>query len=441
MTTNTAVSMTRQVDPEFQHNIMHDHALSHAHGHAHGHSRPEGRGSYHDREHGPHRHPPGGHVSRIGEGGDEFWFVTMISNPVRYRTRVRLYREFRRHILEDLGANLLTVELQLGETHPHVTGDECDPEPHDHGLDARDQVAVRHVSPREVQVQVSSSSMLWSKENCLNIGLTKLPRAARYVAWVDADVTFLNPHVVRDTMHALQVHKVVQMFEHCIDLGPRHETMQVHTSFGFCHHNGHPLPAHHRPQQHQDGKGKGGKGRGAGGHGHHGGYAYDDPPAPPRPSPSPAPVPSSTSWHPGYVWAAKLETLQQLGGLFDVAVLGAGDHHMACCMAGRGAHSAPTTLHPNYHAAIAAYEALCERFVQRRIGFVPGTILHAFHGRKADRQYVSRWDVLVRHQYDPVRDLRRNLHGVYEYARVNDYALQADIVRYFESRNEDVNEA
>ncbi len=58
---------------------------------------------------------------------------------------------------------------------------------------------------------------------------------------LDADIEFLEKDVVDETIHALQHHPVVQMFQTCVDMGPKGEVMKVHTSFGYCHKTAQPF--------------------------------------------------------------------------------------------------------------------------------------------------------------------------------------------------------
>lgn len=76
--------------------------------------------------------------------------------------------------------------------------------------------------------------------------------------------------------------------------------------------------------------------------------------------------------------------------------------------------------------------------MDRNIGYVGGTLEHMFHGRKGDRGYQSRWDMFVKHGFDPHEDLKRNSHGVLEFAG-NKPELRREFDRYLQSRNEDIN--
>ena len=60
----------------------------------------------------------------------------------------------------------------------------------------------------------------WHKENLVNLGIARLPRDSRYVAWVDADLTFARHDWVQETIQQLQHYPIVQMFAEAHDLGP-----------------------------------------------------------------------------------------------------------------------------------------------------------------------------------------------------------------------------
>lgn len=318
-----------------------------------------------------------------------FWFVACISNPCRFASRYRLYREFRKHIVEELGANLLTIECAFGDRPHEVVGPEV------------------HPNPREIHIQVRSDSEVWIKENLLNLGFRHMPPSCRYVAWVDADIRFLRKDIVEETIHQLQHYGIVQMFQHCLDLGPTGEVMETHTSFGYSLvANNSALPHRHRHRRH-------GYMGAAGGYAGPGGF-----------------------WHPGYAFAARREILDRLGGLLDIGALGAADHHMCLAWVGRVEESIPEGIHENYRQALIAYQDRAAAVLHQNFGYVPGTIVHSFHGKKRDRRYNSRWDILIRHAFDPIRHLRRNLHGVIELDPCH-IGLRDGIRAYFRARNED----
>ena len=65
---------------------------------------------------------------------------------------------------------------------------------------------------------------------------------------------------------------------------------------------------------------------------------------------------------------------------------------------------------------LEAWQRRARHAVNGRIGYVPGTIEHRFHGAKVNRQYWDRWQMFLRHGFDPITDLKRNTWGVLEFA-------------------------
>jgi hypothetical protein len=100
----------------------------------------------------------------------------------------------------------------------------------------------------------------------------------------------------------------------------------------------------------------------------------------------------------------------------------------------------PAGTPDGYRHEVKRWEARARAHINGNLGFVGGTIEHLFHGRKIDRGYLSRWDMFVQHQFDPHEDLKRNSHGVLEFA-TNKPELRHDFDLYLHSRNEDGNSA
>ena len=295
--------------------------------------------------------------------------VTCVANPIRWQSRVKLYRQFERHML-DSGVRLTTVECQYGERPFECAG-----------------------TPGVAHVGVRAKTVLWTKEALINLGMQRLPPDWAYVAWIDADVFFRRPDWAAETVQALQQYDVVQPWSDCYDLGPDDEHLQTHRSFARLVHEGKPIVPSGKP-----------------------GYEFA---------------------HPGYAWAATRQAMDWTGGLIEAA-MGAGDHHMALALVGRVRESVPGGIHPNYLAALLHWQDRAERHIAGNLGCVPGTIEHRWHGPKDRRGYVSRWDILTRHGFDPLVDVKRNTFGVPELAG-NKPQLRRDVDRYFRSRSEDAN--
>jgi hypothetical protein len=130
--------------------------------------------------------------------------------------------------------------------------------------------------------------------------------------------------------------------------------------------------------------------------------------------------------------------LDWVGGLFDLGAIGAGDHHMALSLIGAAEWSMPGGATESYRTAVKTWQSRALAAANRKIGFVHGTIEHNFHGKKASRNYVGRWEMFLNHGFDPMRDLKRNTHGVVEFAGTKP-ELELEFARYLSSRDEDVN--
>jgi len=293
--------------------------------------------------------------------------VTAVANPLRWNSRTILYRAFEQHMLAS-GVDLTVVECAYGDRPFELAG----------------TPGVRHVPVR-------ARTLVWVKENLLNLGIARLPDSAKYIAWVDADITFRRNDWAAATVDALQFYDVVQPWSDCYDLGPDGEHVQLHRS--FC-------------RQWRDGK--------------------------------PIGKPYCTFAHPGYAWAATRQALEWLGGLVDTAALGAADHHMALALIGRVQDSMPGHLGDPYRRPLHAWQQRAQHHITGNIGVVDGTIEHGWHGQKKLRRYVERWDVLASHGFDPERDLLRNTHGVLELAG-NKPAMRRAMAAYFRQRDEDSN--
>lgn len=369
----------------------------------------QGRHSAHATYHEPHpkalhthpRHADPEYDDRIQTAAlSELWVVTAVSNPVRYKTRYALYKKFRHHVTEELGLHLVTVEAAFGERDFQLTED---------GKGEAAVSAVLENGVKTIDVRVRNKSFVWLKENLWNIGARHLPRECKYVLFADADIEFLEPHQFpTELVHALQEYRVVQPFETVADMGPQGQVTEVHRSFGWCYANGWEW----RPEA--DGLG---------------GYCAKRPPGMPKN------VGHGIPWHPGFAIAMRRAVLDKLP-LLETGVLGAGDHHMCGALIGKAHLTLPAKIHDNYRHQVMSWQARAEVVVNRSFGFVPGTIVHNFHGSKANRRYVSRWDILTQHAFDPVTDVYHNSQGVLELEE-NKPELRNAIMRYFKQRQED----
>ncbi len=237
------------------------------------------------------------------ERGDKLdqklYVITPVFNAARFRSRWRLFEDFRR-MVEQSGAILYVVEVAFGD---------------------RDFVVTSPHNPRDIQMRTFQE--LWLKENIINLGVQRLPLGWQKMAWIDGDVHFARYDWYDETLHQLEHHPVVQMWSTLHDLNSNHELVGTIRSFADVWLNGGPKIEHVKPP-----------------HPVH----PPHPPHPPHPHgpdyPYPYPEPNGHDRKgypgaPGLAWAMRREAWQQLGGLIDYCILGAGDWYMAHALTGQ----------------------------------------------------------------------------------------------------------
>lgn len=242
-------------------------------------------------------------------------------------------------------------------------------------------------------IQLRTWDELWHKENMINIGISRLPADWEYVAWIDGDIGFVRNDWAQEIVHQLQHYQVIQLFQTAIDLGPTGEAIRTYDGFVYSYLNGNPPPFTK---------------------GNHGQYIF----------------------HPGYAWAARREAIDALGGLFDYGVLGSSDHHMAHGFFGKIVENAPKKISEGYKKSLLIWQDRALKHIRGDVGFMTGSIYHFWHGSKVERFYNTRWDILLKHKFDPYYDLKQDWQGLYSFTDAG-LRMRDDIRNYFRVRNED----
>ena len=244
-------------------------------------------------------------------------------------------------------------------------------------------------------LQLTGTVPLWHKENMINLGVKLLPKNWKAMAWIDADIEFDSNSWASDALKILNGSKdIIQLFSHALDMDKNKKSMTVFSSFGY---------------QYCKGKKYGEKG-----------LEY---------------------WHPGYAWACTRKAYEKMGGVFEYGILGSSDHIMALSLIGQGVKGVDDKSTDGYKKKILEFQANVKNF---RLGYVPNVIRHHFHGSKKNRKYTERWQILVKHLYDPYEHLefdKENLENnnckVLIPTAKCPKVLIDDIFKYFEERNED----
>ena len=119
-----------------------------------------------------------------------------------------------------------------------------------------------------------------------------------------------------------------------------------------------------------------------------------------------------------------------------MAILGAGDRHMAHALIGTVKKTIHSKLSQAYAQDLIMWESRAEKHIKRNVGYVPGLLLHHWHGKKRDRRYADRWKIIINNNYDPRLDLKEDWQGLWQLTDRN-FKLRDEIRAYFRARNED----
>ena len=68
----------------------------------------------------------------------------------------------------------------------------------------------------------------------------------------------------------------------------------------------------------------------------------------------------------------------------------------------------PKQSSSTYKDLLIQWQDRAARFHGLKIGYTKDTIEHMFHGRKEDRGYSTRWGMFIKHEFDPMKDIKRN---------------------------------
>ena len=307
--------------------------------------------------------------------------IVPINNYVRYKRRYELFHMFMERMSKYKNVRLYVVEVAFGDR-PFMCTDSTNPN----------------------HLQLRTQDEIWHKENSINLMIQRLPPRWKYVAWIDADITFLNDDIIGETIQQLQHYKVVQMFESVINKGARGQVHQGGAghfkSFMYMYHQ-YLMGYEQFPYSTTKEKNK---------------YA--------------------NVWHPGFAWACTRKAYEDMGGLIEFAALGAGDHHMALALIGQAKFSLPGDIHPNYRALVMAFQERCETYIRRDVAWVPGIIVHDWHGPYKARKYEERWLILTNSKFDPLTDICKDYQGLWKFSS-NKNDLRDGIRLYLRGRNED----
>jgi hypothetical protein len=361
-------------------------------------------------------HPP----CRVSD--DVLHVIVPYSNSAGFARRRQLFYEFMRRMREfeehgDLGG--ATILVYVVET--RLRG---------HDFEVTEVGHPRHL-------RLDAEQEVWTKEASINLAVrTLLPRDWRYVAWVDSDITFNSDNWVSDTLARLQQHAFLQLFQSGLHLNAEGGVDAMYESFAYrwAQHSiaaafepvavtGAALVAETAAMYAGDGNADGAADYYHGGGGRRARKQQH------------AALRRLLEGHPGFAWAMTRRAWATVGGLIDFAIFGSADRYMALSLVGMGEVSLPHGCHADYRADVLQWEKRAAA-LGASLGYVPGTVLHHFHGRQEDRRYNARNVALVRERFSPREDVVLTSQGLL-HIRPERYSLLRALHNYAVSRNED----
>lgn len=246
-----------------------------------------------------------------------------------------------------------------------------------------------------LQLKTGEENIMWQMERLLNIGIQKLIKDGyEKIAWLGADVIFDDDLWVENLSRALDVYPICQGFKN------------------IC------LPC--------DTDRKGEYAPGAVSHY----YQINE-------------IPKDTSC-PGGVWAAKAEILKQIP-LYDYGIIGGGDNLFFWGiffsqdnyrLQIKNLYFVKNLMTADFLNHYFKWADDFGRLIKGRVGYTSNLIKSLEHGSVLNRKYKERHNILLKHNFNPAKDIKIGQNLCWEWAS-DKKELHREVRQYFFDRNED----
>jgi len=298
-------------------------------------------------------------VSACGliEEREELAVVTCYFTPQPHARRVRNFEVFRRQF----GRNLYVAELAYDRS-PWVM----------------------RAGANMFHFRGGPGHVMWQKERLLNAVIARLPTHVTHVAWVDADLLFLDRQWPMRALDQMKRFPVVQLFDTVVHLDP--SGVPVSQNSGLV-----ASAVRHGPSAYAERKGAA-----------------------------------------GFAWAARREFLAQLP-LPDCMILGGADTYIAGGFSGVRPPQIVAQLPPALQRAVGGWADSAQALTSGRVGHVPGTIGHLYHGGLQTRGYLQRYELLRQAAFDPAADIAVDETGLQTW-KTPKVKFHAAVAAYFARR-------
>lgn len=297
--------------------------------------------------------------------------VTTFFNPANFKSLLNNYYVFRDKLLKNHNVELLTIELSFnGEFQINAPN----------------------------TLRLHGNSVMWQKERLINYAISQLPYNAKYVAWVDCDILFLNEDWAEQALSKLRNEAdIIQLFKK-VYFAPKGERT-FHPSYSaqqgvFWQNKIYKNWLQRRKTKE---------------------------------------LPFSA---PGFAYAARLDYLKKIGNIYDRNIVGSGDTFLVDCFL------KSWEIHGYASKFTDGMKKDMGKYIQKildnppRVSYIPVDILHLYHGAIQNRKYMERHDIVKKYDFDPAEDIRLE-NGVFEW-NSDKFGMHEEIRQYFYDRKEDL---
>jgi len=243
-----------------------------------------------------------------------------------------------------------------------------------------------------VHLRATSDHIMFQKERLMNLGLRALPASCSKVVFLDGDAVFSNPRWVSILSSMLDTTHVVQPYN-CVSFMKEGQLTPSPAQYGECWNFNSGILHRTFIEGH-----------------------------------------SRNQAHPGYAFAVQRAVVNEIG-LFDFDIMGSGD--MINAAGWYNSEWAETYIKRSYPAEFivpfSQWVQAARCLANRNATFLEQTIAGIWHGEVAERNYDSRPQMLKKHHFDPLKDIKLDVESGGAFGWSSDKPSFQDYVRtYFQ---------
>jgi hypothetical protein len=237
-------------------------------------------------------------------------------------------------------------------------------------------------------------NIMWQKERLLNLLLDKIPSEYNNIAWIDCDVIFENENWVNEINNKLRTYKLLQLFENVKFTGPRNEINNSRK--GIIKH------------------------------------LYDDK------QKDSVDFDLKKGGTPGLAWAIRRECIKKVK-FIDTQILGGADGLMMLASVGCFEKQfIYDQMNIKWKSDTLVWSVQFFKEIENSVFFIPGEIIHLYHGDIVKRNYSQRGKYLSSNNYEPKTDITLDNNGVWKW-NSDKPIMHKQVNGYFFERDEDEN--